>query len=53
MNNKPKYEIERLRSINAELLAALKRMASEYGRQNEDALDQAEAAIAKAEGKRA
>jgi hypothetical protein len=42
MNNKPKYEIERLRSINAELLAALKRMASEYGRQNEDALDQAE-----------
>jgi hypothetical protein len=41
--------VKELRELNAELLAALKRLNSEYGRQDEDALEQAELAIAKAE----
>jgi hypothetical protein len=42
-------EVEELRELNAELLGALKRLNSEYGRQDEDALEQAELVIAKAE----
>jgi hypothetical protein len=42
-------ENKQLRELNAELLAALKRLNSEYGRQDEDALEQAELVIAKAE----
>jgi hypothetical protein len=41
--------VRQLRELNAELLGALKRLNSEYGRQDEDALEQAELVIAKAE----
>jgi len=42
-------ELRELRELNAELVAALLRLSAEYGRQNDDALNQAELAIAKAE----
>ena len=42
---------KRLRTLNAELLKALERMVAEYGRQNEDTINQAEMAILKARGK--